>query len=504
MWLNFGLFTKVNIKTKLHLNIVISTFLILILIISILLTSNVIRKESDKQKLLSRIEKTIFETDTLINDYILYREERAVRQWETRYKLGLATIQKAEEEEEEEEEELTLTRIKAEYVTLGSLFSEFYSVSQEKQKIIQEGISQEELKLVNELEKKKLAQLLTTSQSIKSKFSASELEDKTSLRLINSFETSLNITIFIIIILLFIIIATSLKISKSITKPIEMLIKASEKVAKGNFKTKINLQTGDEFQVLGETFNKTAQALDKLDKERKEIDKAKTQLLAISSHELRSPMTTMKAQLQMLLEDYFGRMNKKQKESVDTILRNTNHLDRIIVDLLEVSRMRAGRVKLNLIKTNLIVDTNKLIKEMEHFLPEKNIEIVLNMKKLPAIKTDPDKVMQVLRNLIDNAKKFSKKGSKVFVTAEQKDGMIQFSVKDQGIGISSENQKKMFKPIFQSEQSIYRKYSGTGLGMTICKGIIEELGGRIWFESELGKGSTFYFSLPLEKQKLRT
>lgn len=109
--------------------------------------------------------------------------------------------------------------------------------------------------------------------------------------------------------------------------------------------------------------------------------------------------------------------------------------------------------------------------------------------------------MQVLRNLINNAKKFSPENSKVFVDVKQEKNNIKFSVKDQGPGVSPENKQKIFEPFFQGEQTMYRKYSGVGLGLTICRGIVESQNGKIWVESQLKKGSTFYFTIPLKPVK---
>jgi len=233
----------------------------------------------------------------------------------------------------------------------------------------------------------------------------------------------------------------------------------------------------------------------------KELDKIKTQFLSVTSHELRSPMTPMKAQLQMMMQGYFGKINKKQKEAINIVASNTDRLDRLIQDLLEVSRIEAGRLKFNLVRTDLVKEFKTVAKEMKAFLPEKNIKLVLNIGKLPIIKTDPDKVIEVLRNLINNAIKFSPNGSKVFAAAELKNKTIQFSVMDKGIGISPESQKRIFEPFFQTEQTMSRKYGGTGLGLSICKGIVEAQNGKIWFESEKGKGSTFYFTVPLKPVK---
>ncbi len=290
-------------------------------------------------------------------------------------------------------------------------------------------------------------------------------------------------------------------IARSISRPIEKIHYATEQIKKGNFKTRVSIKTGDELEQLGTSFNKTAEALDRMDKEHKQLEHAKTEFLSITSHELRSPMTPMKAQLQMLEEGYFGKLNEKQKKSIDIVLKNTSRLDNIVVDFLEISRIEAARLKFRFVKANLADNTKMVVEEMNGFMPEKRCEIVTNVGTLPIIEVDPDRTMQILRNLINNAKKFSPANCKIVVSAKLKGEEIVFSVKDQGIGIVKENQKRVFEPFFQEEQTIYREHGGTGLGLTICKGIVEGQGGRIWVESEKGKGSTVYFTVPIKPVK---
>jgi len=220
--------------------------------------------------------------------------------------------------------------------------------------------------------------------------------------------------------------------------------------------------------------------------------------LSITSHELRSPMTPMKAQLQMLQAEYYGKLTKKQKESVDIVLRNTSRLDNIILDFLEISRIEAARLKFRFKKTNLIEPINRLVEEMKGFMPEKSIKIETKIDKLPTIEVDSDRVMQILRNLVNNAKKFSKPNGKIFIRAILKEKVIEFCVKDEGIGISQEGQQRIFEPFFQAEQTMYREHGGTGLGLAICKGIIESQNGKIWVESKQGEGSIFFFTIPLQ------
>jgi signal transduction histidine kinase len=323
--------------------------------------------------------------------------------------------------------------------------------------------------------------------------------------IVNNTEQQINDSLRIFTILFISVLAFALIfgyfISRSISKPVQELYTATKELEKGNFKARVNIKTKGEMGELGEAFNRTIEALGRIDDEREQIDKAKTDFISITSHELRSPMTPMKAQLQMILGEYYGKLNEQQKESLEIILRNTERLDNIIVDFLEISRIEAARLKFNFTKTDITPNIKSLVEEMKNFIPEKKIAIELNIGKLPIIETDPDRLMQVLRNLINNAKKFSPEKSTISIKVEQKDQNILFTVQDQGVGIKPEAKNRIFEPFFQEEQTIYREYSGTGLGLAICKGIVESQNGKIWFESEAGKGTTFQFTIPLKPQK---
>jgi len=235
-----------------------------------------------------------------------------------------------------------------------------------------------------------------------------------------------------------------------------------------------------------------------LEDEREEIDNAKTEFLSITSHELRSPMTPMKAQLQMMEEGYFGKLKKKQKESINIITRNADRLDNIIADFLEISRIEAARLKFNFVETDLVETVKETAEFMKAFANEKKIKLVVISDRLPTIEADPDRISQVLRNLINNAIKFSPEKSKIEIEARLKKDHILFSVKDSGVGLTSENQIRIFEPFYQVENVNRRRHGGTGLGLAICRGIIESQKGKIWVESKTGSGSKFYFTVPLQ------
>jgi len=287
-------------------------------------------------------------------------------------------------------------------------------------------------------------------------------------------------------------------VSRSITKPIKQLYNATKEVEKGNYDIRLHINTHDEIEELAKAFNTTTAALGRMQNEKKEMDTAKTEFLSITSHELRTPMTPMKAQLQMLQEEYFGKLNKSQKGSISIIIRNADRLDKIIVDFLEISRIEAARLKFDFKK----IDLKQVVKDTTSFMKgvakEKNIKLVANTSKLPIIEADADRISQVLGNLINNAIKFSKENSKINITAKAKEDHILFSVEDYGYGMTKEDQIRVFEPFYQADNILRRKHGGTGLGLAICRGIVEAQKGKIWVKSIADEGSKFFFTLPLK------
>ncbi|MBD3309621.1 HAMP domain-containing protein [Candidatus Woesearchaeota archaeon] len=307
-------------------------------------------------------------------------------------------------------------------------------------------------------------------------------------------------TVMSILLITGLIIAAYLS-TRHIVNPLYEIYTATQRVQKGDFEVRTDISTGDEMEDVGEAFNRMTEQLQTIDKERKQLDAAKTTFMSITSHELRSPITPMKAQLQMFKGDYFGKLNEKQENSLDIVLRNTERLDRIIEDFLEISRIEAARLKFDFKKTDLKPHIKRIVKEMDGFLPEKKIKIITDIGDLPKVEIDPDRVMQVLRNLINNAKKFSHKGGRIWVSAHEKQDFIEFKVRDEGIGIKKKDTQKLFEPFYQAEHTMSRKYGGTGLGLSICKGIVEAQNGRMNVKSTYGKGTIFTFTFPKKPVK---
>jgi PAS domain S-box-containing protein len=233
----------------------------------------------------------------------------------------------------------------------------------------------------------------------------------------------------------------------------------------------------------------------------KELDEMKSDFVSGVSHELRTPLTAIKISVDNMLDGIIGELNEKQIVYLARIKANTDRLARLISDLLDLSRIEAGRIDLR--PTNLALVT--LIKEVAESLRPVAVEklISLNIASSdPGIIAwaDRDKVVQVLMNLIGNALKFTPPhGEVTVVVGKNGDQWARISVADTGPGIPAEEANKIFDKFYQIAQSSKQKTKGTGLGLTICKDLVEMQGGKIWVESEGGKGSTFAFTLPAER-----
>jgi len=232
--------------------------------------------------------------------------------------------------------------------------------------------------------------------------------------------------------------------------------------------------------------------------ELKELDKKKRQFLTMISHELKTPLFPIQGNLEMLIKpDILGKLNKDQLDSIDEIQKNTNKLQIRINDLLLVSEIISGELDFQK-ETIKIKDLLDEVKKDSHLLiSTKNFNFVNSTKHDLSLVTDKTKVKGVLFQLVQNAVEYiPAENGKIEINVEERDNEVIFYVKDNGVGISTQTQKELFREFYQLDMSDTRKHQGLGLGLKICKGIVEGLGGRIWVESEEGMGTTFFFTIP--------
>jgi sigma-B regulation protein RsbU (phosphoserine phosphatase) len=229
----------------------------------------------------------------------------------------------------------------------------------------------------------------------------------------------------------------------------------------------------------------------------KELDQVRSQLLANVSHELRTPLTTIKGYSTMLL-DYDRRLGHDEKQGyLSAIDRATDRMTELVDHLLDMSRLDAGLLKLDKRLTNITALLQTTIAEARLRTP--GHKIVLNLPgTVLKLNSDGRRIRQVVDNLIENATKYSKAGSTVTVEAKSQDSELVISVADKGIGIPRENLESVFDRMFNLEHRLAQEPGGLGLGLALCKGLVEAHGGRIWVESKLRKGSVFRLALPQE------
>jgi signal transduction histidine kinase len=215
------------------------------------------------------------------------------------------------------------------------------------------------------------------------------------------------------------------------------------------------------------------------------------------SHELRTPLNAIIGFSEVLSERMFGEINEKQAEYIDDILHSGQHLLSLINDILDLSKIEAGRMELELSEFDLpstIENTLTLVRERAM---RRGIELGRIVdERLGIIRADERKVKQVLLNLLSNALKFTPEGGKITVSAGVQDGVAEIAVADTGVGIEPEDQETVFEE-FRQVGTASKKVEGTGLGLAISRKFIELHGGKIWVRSQIGSGSTFAFTLPL-------
>ena len=247
--------------------------------------------------------------------------------------------------------------------------------------------------------------------------------------------------------------------------------------------------------------------LENANQELKRVDEMKSEFVSVASHELRTPLATIKNAVQLVLKGKAGEVNDTQANFLTMAEKNINRLANILNDLLDLSKIEAGKMGMQFEELDLRVSIDFVLSSLKAQADGKSIHLEMEVAKdLPFVYGDREKVEQILTNLIGNATKFTPEGGKVVVSARLSDKVknaVGISVHDTGIGIPADQLEKIFEKFHQVESPLYHSASGTGLGLAITRGLVEAHQGQIWVESELGKGSTFTFTLPLSRGEKR-
>lgn len=311
-------------------------------------------------------------------------------------------------------------------------------------------------------------------------------------------------------------VLVAVALASRITRPLEELTAGAKRIAEGSFDRRLSLRSGDELQILAETFNymteRLKQNVEQLEEsnrklaaandELKELDRVKSDLLANVSHELRTPLTAIKGYTDYLLDGKLGPVTEKQERGLVVVQRNLDRLSKSINALLDFSRMELGRITLNVQPFNLAQVVEALHTTLRSELEKKRILFASQVPAdLPPVVADRDKLSQVFENLAINALKFTPEGGRITVSAQARGGpdrpVAEITVLDTGIGIPEGQLGKIFNRFHQVDGSTTRRFGGVGLGLAIVKSILDAHGAAIEVESEIGRGTAFRFTLPL-------
>ncbi len=232
------------------------------------------------------------------------------------------------------------------------------------------------------------------------------------------------------------------------------------------------------------------------------VEKMKTEFVSLVAHQLRTPLSAIKWSLKMFLTGDLGKLDSKQTENLERVYKSNERMIALIDDLLDVTRIEEGRYLYNPILYSIDKLIKTVIEAHKEKIAEKKIEIKVKKSKgkLPEVVVDAEKMKMAIDNLIENAVRYTFPGGKIDVSLRKTDNMVEFSVKDTGAGIPKDEQKRVFTKFFRGSNVVKMETEGTGLGLFITKNIVEAHDGKIWFESEEGKGTTFYLTIPISQK----
>jgi signal transduction histidine kinase len=229
------------------------------------------------------------------------------------------------------------------------------------------------------------------------------------------------------------------------------------------------------------------------------LNKMKSEFISVASHQLRTPLSAMKWEIELLLSKLKEGLTPKQLEMIDKMSRSNERMIRLVNDLLDVIRLEQGRFSLLKEDLNLVDLIKEVIDDMAYLTKANNVKIeFLPGSKALEIKGDKKRIKMVVENLISNAVKYSLNGGNVKILVEIKKDSHIVSIEDEGVGIPQKQQSHVFEKFFRSDNVIKYQTDGTGLGLYIAKKIVEQSGGKIWFKSKENIGSIFCFSLPVK------
>ena len=286
----------------------------------------------------------------------------------------------------------------------------------------------------------------------------------------------------------------------SVIGPIRRIDSRLAAIAAGDFSGHVDVDNRDELGALAANVNRMNDELDRLYGELETASRHKSEFLASMSHELRTPLNAIIGFSQVLRERMFGDLNEKQEEYLDDILVSAYHLLSLINDVLDLSKVEAGQIELEIAPFSLSHALESGVVMVRERASVEGVQVELSADtEIDPVEGDERRIRQVVFNLLSNAVKFTPEGGAVGVSASRLNGEVRVSVSDTGPGVAPEDRERIFEEFQQTDVGT-RLGEGTGLGLALSKRLVELHGGRIWVDSEIGAGSTFVFTLPVRTQ----
>jgi signal transduction histidine kinase len=306
------------------------------------------------------------------------------------------------------------------------------------------------------------------------------------------------------------------------TRPLAQLTQATTNMSQGDLNQKVNtsyLIFKDEITVLSENFNSMAENLsdlytsleERVEQRTQELaearddavaaNRSKTEFVSIVSHELKLPMTSIKGYSDLMLSGATGQLNENQTSFLTVIRNNVNRMATLVSDLADIARIESGNLRLEPREVPVWDVIDEVVTLTRTQVIQKNQTVTVDIPaELPKAWCDRNRLAQILTNLVSNANKYTQEGGAIIIHATRDNKMIQIKIEDNGLGMTPEDQQKLFSKFFRSADDKVREAPGTGLGLSITKNLIELQGGKIWFESQFRKGTMFYFTVPIHAE----
>lgn len=301
-------------------------------------------------------------------------------------------------------------------------------------------------------------------------------------KIIEDFRNTVLITIIISII---IVLLMALLFSNRLVKPIKALEERAKEIESGNFDKQVSISTNDELEELAESFNGMTVGL-------KRLEELKNEFVYVAAHELRAPVTAIKGYMELIFDGSGGTITPEMEHLLSPVKKSNERLVNLVNDLLKVARSEAGKLEIAISSADIRKEISAIVDEAHPLALKRNITVTYNQpQELPLVNINTGSFKEVIMNFVSNAIKYGNDNGSIIISHEIKDGFVYTSIKDNGRGMSEEDQKHLFEKFFRAGDVKNTSIEGTGLGLFITKELVEKMGGTLSVSSKLGEGTSF-------------